>query len=75
MEGDNGDRSKVLAYHSVLYVRIPRIRAPRIGEKATTFLLRLHVVSNYASFSNFVSMEGRVSISNCALSVFSDAWI
>ena len=55
MEGDNGDRSKVLAYHLVLYVRIRH----RIGEKATTFLLRLHVVSNYASFSNFVSMEGR----------------
>ena len=68
MEGDNGDRSKVLAYHSVLCVRIPRLRASHIGEKATTLLLLFHMVSNYASFSNFASMEGRGSISNCVLS-------
>ena len=70
MEGDNGDRSKVLAYNSVLCVRIPRARkrVPHIGEKATTLLLLFHMVSNYASFSNFASMEGRGSISNCVLS-------
>ena len=41
MEGDNGDRSKVLAYHSVLYARIPRSYTRESGhltegEKATT---------------------------------------
>ena len=50
-----------------------RIWAPHIGEKATTLLLLLHVVSNFAL------MEGRGSISNCASSAeiffffFSDA--
>ena len=49
-----------------------RIWAPHIGEKATTVREpdnELHMVSNYVSFSNFVSMEGPGSISNCMSSV------
>ena len=64
MEGDSGDRSKVLAYHSVLCARIPHTpdhlgaSHRREGYHSARARQVLHVVSNYASFSDFASMEG-----------------
>ena len=45
-----------------------RVRVSFLAFRVLASLLLLHMVSNYASFSNFASMEGQGSVSNCASS-------